>query len=138
METVADRRLAAVVMIDQSAAYDLLDHKLILAKMSLYGLGDSYLGWLGSYLAGRVQTTKVQARTSDPILLGECGAPQGSILAGLLHVISCNDCPSANTEGSSVLFVGDGTDMGTGDSIPELQDWAQRQAMRTCQWMEIT
>ena len=104
MEAVANRDLAALIMIDQSAAYDLLDHDLILQKMRAYRLGETFTNWMASYLGGRLQRTKVQARTSDLVPIETCGAPQGSVLAGLLHLISSNDCPTANGVGSSVCL----------------------------------
>ena len=123
-------------MIDQSAAYDLLDHRLLLAKLSMYNFGDSFTQWMGSYLAGRQETTKVQAWKSKPIPLGDCGAPQGSILAGLLHIISSNDCPAANDVGDSVLFVDDQTDIVVADTMEELAVKAQLQADTTCDWLK--
>ena len=111
LEAVANRMLSGILMIDQTAAYDLLDHQLIKDKMRAYNLGDSFIEWIDSYLSGRKQRTRVQARASNQAPVGDCGAPQGSILAGLLHIVSSNDCPSANKEGTSVLFVDDQTDL---------------------------
>ena len=128
MEAVANRDIAALIMIDQSAAYDLLDHELILRKMEAYRLGESFTNWMASYLSERLQRTKVQARTSNLEPTETCGAPQGSVLAGLLHLLSSNDCPTANGVGNSVLFVDDQTDTVVAKDVVSLQEAAQSQA----------
>ena len=135
MEVVSNRELAAAIMIDQTAAYDLMDHDLITAKMREYHLGESFIRWMRSYLTGRVQRTKVQARTSQLAPVEVCGAPQGSIMAGLLHIISSNDCPSANDVGLSTLYVDDQTDVVRARNQVSLQEKAQRQADLTSAWM---
>merc|ERR1711888_348653 len=131
MEIVLNRELAAVIMIDQTAAYDLMDHDLITAKMRAYNMGESFIKWMQSYLTGRMQMTKVQARVSELAPVEMCGAPQGSILAGLLHIISSNDCPSANEVGSSVLYVDDQTYVVRARDFATLQQRAQSQADST-------
>ena len=82
LEAVSNRKLAGVLMIDQTAAYDLLDHGLLLDKMRAYRLGDTFVEWMRSYLSGRTQRTKVQARVSKLAPTEICGAPQGSVMAG--------------------------------------------------------
>ena len=135
IEAVSNRELAAVLMIDKTAAYDLLDHGVILAKMGAYNLGESFLKWMTSYLEGRTQRTRVQAQTSTIAEVESCGAPQGSILAGLLHIVSRNDCPAANTVGTSLLFVYDQTDMVAARCVDRLEERAQEQPDSTCEWL---
>ena len=135
MEAAANRSLSAVLMVDQSSAYDLLDHRILLLKMREYGLGDSFLIWMTSYLTGRTQCTKVQAKVSSAAEVEACGAPQGSILAGLLHLLSSNDCPAANGVGTSVLFVDDQNDVVVERDVAALEEKVQEQANSTCQWL---
>ena len=47
---------------------------------------------------------------SDYLEYEDSGAPQGSILAGLFHVIQLNDIPDCNEEGESVVYLDDDTD----------------------------
>ena len=44
-----------MVLLDLSAAFDLVDPQLLLQKLKLYGAGDEALGWFESYLSGREQ-----------------------------------------------------------------------------------
>ena len=77
----ADRRqLAAVVMEDQTAAYDLVDHRDLPEKMTLYNFHHKTVAWFASYLEERRFSTQVETALSEPRDLGDHGVPQGSIL----------------------------------------------------------
>ena len=45
----------AVVMIDLRKAFDVVDHKLLLKKLQVYGLNTNSLKWFQSYLNGRYE-----------------------------------------------------------------------------------
>ena len=47
--------MAGGMMVDLSAAFDMVDHALLLDKLELLGLDRQALQWVGSYLAGRAQ-----------------------------------------------------------------------------------
>ena len=47
--------MAGVCMLDMSAAFDIVDHELLLQKFSLYGFDENALQWINSYLLGRSQ-----------------------------------------------------------------------------------
>ena len=47
-----DRRMAALVMLDQTAAFDLVDHELLLAKMGVLQFAGVTINWFRSYLGG--------------------------------------------------------------------------------------
>ena len=38
VEALDDRKVSAVVLLDMSAAFDVVDHHILLQKMELYGL----------------------------------------------------------------------------------------------------
>ena len=42
-----------VVIIDLRKAFDVVDHKLLLKKLQVYGLNTNSLKWFQSYLSGR-------------------------------------------------------------------------------------
>ena len=66
-------------MLDMSAAFDVVDHGILLAKLKLYGLKESALSWFDSYLSYRTQQVFIDGSYSDSLRL-EAGVPQGSIL----------------------------------------------------------
>ena len=43
------------VMMDLHKAFDVVDHKLLLKKLQVYGLNTNSLKWFQSYLSGRYQ-----------------------------------------------------------------------------------
>lgn len=50
-----NRKIIVAVLTDFSAAFDLIDHKVLLAKLSAYGFNLNALGWVKSYLYSRMQ-----------------------------------------------------------------------------------
>jgi hypothetical protein len=79
--------VTALTLLDMSAAFDTIDHKLILDRLSTkYGFSGVALNWFSSYLKNRVQMVKVQNVLSDPTSLN-VGVPQGSVLGPLLFTM---------------------------------------------------
>lgn len=66
-------------MLDLSAAYNTVSHKLLLSSLNQLGVHASALEWFETYLADRDQVIYVHDAVSSPQPLG-CGVPQGPIL----------------------------------------------------------
>ena len=74
----------AVVLLDQSAAFDTIDHStLIECLSSWFGVGGVVLDWFRSYLSDRYQCIKIGSVLSDAKRL-LYGVPQGSVLGPIL------------------------------------------------------
>ena len=52
--TAEDKRMAAVIMLDQTAAFDLVDHRTLLQQMHLLNFNSNTLAWFRSYLGEMV------------------------------------------------------------------------------------
>ena len=93
LEDVEEGKLVGVLLCDQSAAFDLCDHRILLEKLSLVGLKSCALNWVHSYLANRKQSCFVDGELSTPLDLPECGVPQGSVGGPLLWLLFTCDQP---------------------------------------------
>ena len=95
---------------DLSAAFDVVNHRILLEKLELYNFSPSTLQWFKSYLEDRTQYVLVESKLSDPLKVGTQGVPQGSLLGPLCFIIFYNDFPAVRDDGSSVLYADDDTD----------------------------
>ena len=77
---VDNKKAAVLTMLDLSAAFDTIDHTLLLLRLeNCYGIHGRALQWMQSYLADRKQFISVGGATSENANL-QYGVPQGSIL----------------------------------------------------------
>ena len=97
-----------VVAIDLSKAFDSICHNLLLAKLKAYGVQDSALKLIQSYLLGRLQRVKCNGIVSDWLPF-RCGVPQGSLLGLLLFNIFVNDVNYSAGFSSLRLYADDTT-----------------------------
>ena len=115
LSAISRNETVAAIMVDLSAAFDVVDHGLLLEKLSVYGFDSQTINWFQSYLVGRSQVVLVDGHLSDPLFL-EAGVPQGSILGPLLYILFTNDLPnifnqdfSESKKGSVVCYADDST-----------------------------
>ena len=87
LKALNDGKVVGSVMVDFRKAFDLVDHALLLEKLSCYKLSDKFLRLMKSYLDDRTQVVSVNNKLSD-IDHVKCG-----VLGPLLFFISINDLP---------------------------------------------
>ena len=82
-----NKKMVALVLLDLSAAFDTLDHNILLNRLSTRcGIKDDCLLWFKSYLSNRCQIVSINRINSEPKQL-PFGVPQGSVLGPILFTI---------------------------------------------------
>jgi len=91
LEAVDSSYVAALVLLDLSAAFDTVDHAILCRRLQVsYGLGGPVLEWFQSYLYGRSQHVRRGTRESFRTWL-TCAVPQGSVLGQILFILYTAD-----------------------------------------------
>ena len=73
-----------LVMLDLSAAFDTIDHNVLLQRLRLrFGFGGAVLDWIRSFITGRSQQVVIGSMVSSKHTL-KYGVPQGSLLGPML------------------------------------------------------
>jgi len=81
------QHVTLLVLLDLSAAFDTIDHGILLERLrSAFGVRDTALSWIASYLSGRTQQVSIDSTLSMKFDL-ECGEPQVSCLGPWLFVV---------------------------------------------------
>lgn len=75
VQAAARLELSGTVFLDQSAAFNLDDHSILLAKLKSYAFPNSALEWFSSYLSNRSMQVQIEARRSKPVMVGPYGVP---------------------------------------------------------------
>ena len=69
-----------LVLLDLSAAFDTIDHELLLHRFeTCFGIQSEAKEWFKSYFSNRQQVVRIEGVNSDPENL-ETGIPQGSVI----------------------------------------------------------
>ena len=87
-----DGQVSGVVLVDLSAAFDLVSPDLLVQKLEIYGLDKDSTAWILSYLTDRHQTVWIDHAYSE-FIENSIGVPQGSNLGPLFLPSSAKPQP---------------------------------------------
>ena len=84
---IDNKKCVALLLLDMSAAFDTVDHEILLERMSKrFGIKGKVLKWFRSYLQNRMQTVMIDGVKSMSKDLN-WGVPQGSVLGPILYLL---------------------------------------------------
>ena len=106
-ENFEENKYTLGVFIDLAKAFDTVDHKILLRKMEIYGIGGTTLKWFENYLTNRKQYIQITNIKKTDLKDVVCGVPQGSILGPLLFLIYVNDLQYASNLLDPIMFADD-------------------------------
>jgi len=87
LTAAGSRRVTLLSLIDLSAAFDCVDHDILLERLRIsFGLDDIVLRWIRCYLSDRTHQIAYAGQLSA-LQLALYGVPQGSVLGPLLYVL---------------------------------------------------
>ena len=122
------------VFLDFRKAFDTVDHKLLLEKLSIAGIRGIANKWFQSYLSESKQYVQLGDEVSPQRIITR-GVPQGSILGPLLFLIYINDINKAVLHGSLRLFADDANIFYKGGDSNILQQQIEADLSRLGQWL---
>ena len=93
VEDAALKMEAVLIALDQSKAYDLVSHTILLDKMRILGLKNQAINIMANFLSERKQYVQLEGKRSSKLLLGPNSVIQGSTLSCVLYLIYILDFP---------------------------------------------
>ncbi|KAJ8723159.1 hypothetical protein PYW08_003071 [Mythimna loreyi] len=105
-----DKCDALGIFCDLSKAFDCVNHKTLIRKLHHYGIRNSSLDLLTSYLSDRIQRVDINGQRSHGSVI-TMGVPQGSILGPFLFLVYINDLPYLIKDYHDIVLFADDTSL---------------------------
>ena len=138
LSSINNDEVCGAVFLDFQKAFDLVDHSILLQKLTLYIRHTPTIQFFQSYLDKRKQRVLVNGSYSREGTV-KCGVPQGSVLGPLLFGIFINDLPLniTNNDVSCDMFADDNSLHTSANDISTVQNTLQESLNDVSQWCEV-
>ena len=135
LSSMENGNLCGTVFLDLSKAFDTVNHKILLSKLSAVGVCSDDLSWFKSYLSHRQIRTSCDSELSDPLTC-EIGVPQGSILGPLLFIIYINELANVLEHSNISLYADDSILYYYSTSIKDLEEKLNADLLKIGDWLK--
>ena len=128
--------MTGLAFVDFRKAFDVINHELLLKKLSIYGANDLSLKRFGSYLsAGRKQYVRINGCCSTSKQLSQ-GVHQGSILGPIFFLLFVNDMPLSKRDSTLDVYADDTTlsKCSSWENVPHLTQALNQDLKRLDEW----
>ena len=134
LKNIDDGQLTGLVFLDLEKAFDTLDHRLLLDKLTALGFSKVSVQWFNAYLTDRLQSVVVNGLTSDPQSI--CfGVPQGSLIGPLLFIIYINGLPSIVSLCKIQLYADDTLLYASSSSVTDIEFMLSEDLKHIIEWL---
>ena len=128
--------LNGVVLLDLRKAFDLVNHTVLLEKLSIYGCSEQAMRWFSSYMSELRQIVQFKDTLSNPSEV-ITGVTQGSILGPLLFNVFMNYVPLSTATNVTVdMYADDYTITATGTSIQSAKQSRNNDLQELSNWRD--
>ncbi|XP_063545722.1 uncharacterized protein LOC134753714 [Cydia strobilella] len=134
LQHLKDGRQVAAVFCDLSRAFEMINHALLLDKLSRYGFTGSFYNTIASFLKNRRQCTCVLNARSEIEPIGSSSVPQGSSTGNNLFLVLMNDITSACDDPEYVMFADDTCIIINADNIDQLKSTLSMIMLKMSRW----
>ena len=102
-ENFEENKYTSGMFTDLAKTFDTVDHKILLRKMEIYGIGGTTIKWFENYLTNRKRYIQMSNIKNTDLKDVVCRVPQGSILGRLLFLRYVNDLNGKACKGTCSL-----------------------------------
>ena len=135
------RQQTGAIYIDLSKAFDTLDHKIMLRKLSNLGIRGIANDWISSYLKDRTISVQINTISGDNVISSErtvnTGCPQGSILGPFLFTCCINDLPRYLEHCSCICYADDTTVYYSSKDVKEIINKLEEDMSILSKWFNV-